>query len=77
MCNNDLCTIEKKTTENVIVNDDDRKIEMPGYKFQKHILCSILYHSKSHRSTSEYRYSKHEFERFDNKLKYGARDRSS
>ena len=73
-----MFTITKITTDNIIAYDDDQEIEIPTDKFQRLFyiaFCITVY--KSQGSTFDYPYSIHEFEHFDNRLKYVSLSRSS
>ena len=77
--NNELFTIKKITDKHIIIHDDDDKvIEIEINKFQRlfYVAYSITV-CKSQGSTFDYSYSIHEFERFDERLKYVACSRSS
>ena len=76
--NNELCTIKTITKDDIIVYDEEQEITIPINQFQRlfNIAYCITFY-KSQGSTFDYSYSIHEFNRFDERLKYVALSRSS
>ena len=79
ICNNELFTITKITKEFTFIQDEfEKSIEIPIDKFQKLFYvayCITVY--KSQGSTFNYGYTIHEWNKFDNRLKYVALSRST
>jgi ATP-dependent exoDNAse (exonuclease V) alpha subunit len=78
ICNNELFNIKKNNAETLTINDEDREIEIPINKFQKlFYVAYCITVCKSQGSTFDFNYTIHEFEKFDNRLKYVACSRST
>ena len=76
--NNELFTIKTITKDDIIVYDEEQEITIPIKQFQRLFYvayCITVY--KSQGSTFDYGYSIHEFNKFDERLKYVALSRSS
>ena len=69
--NNELFTIKTITKDDIIVYDEEQEITIPINQFQR----LTVYKSKG--SAFDYGDSIHEFNRFDERLKYVALSRSS
>ena len=79
ICNNELFTITKINKEFIFIQDEsDKQIEIPIDKFQKffYVAYCITTH-KSQGSTFKHDYTIHEYDKFDNRLKYVALSRST
>jgi ATP-dependent exoDNAse (exonuclease V) alpha subunit len=83
ICNNELFTIKKITSESITIQDEaERVIDVPikVFLFQRRFypaFCITIH--KSQGSTFDHEYTIHEFEHpgFDERLKYVALSRSS
>lgn len=77
--NNESFTIETITRDKIVVNDDfDKTVEMTHDEFVKNFIvafCITVHCSQG--STFDYGYTIHEWEKFDNRLKYVALSRST
>ena len=79
ICNNELFTITQINKEFIFIQDEsDKQIEIPIGKFQKffYVAYCITTH-KSQGSTFNHGHTIHEYDKFDNKLKYVALSRST
>ena len=89
ICNNEMFIIKKITDDDIIIYEEDEnfpgdpkkainEFTIPINKFQKmfYVAYCITVH-KSQGSTFRHEYTIHEFEKFDNRLKYVALSRSS
>ena len=78
--NNDSFTIKKidNKKEIIIITDDEKDIDIPINEFQKlfYVAFCITVH-KSQGSTFNHPYTIHQFELFDERLKYVALSRST
>ena len=71
-------TIKSIDDECIIVNTEDKEIEIPLNLFQKFFYVAYcITVAKSQGSTFKHAYAIHEFGRFDSRLKYVALSRSS
>ena len=76
--NNELFTIKTIKQEDIIIYDEEKEITIPIKSFQRLFniaYCITVY--KSQGSTFDHSYTIHEFDRFDERLKYVALSRSS
>ena len=79
ICNNEMYTIKTIDDECITVTtEEDKEIEIPINLFQKFFyIAYCITVAKSQGSTFKHGYTIHEFNRFDNRLKYVALSRSS
>ena len=76
--NNELFTIKTINQEDIIVYDEEKEITVPIHYVQRLFniaYCITVY--KSQGSTFDHGYTKHEFDRFYERLNYVALSRSS
>ena len=76
--NNELFTIKTIKQDDIIVYDEEKEITIPIARFQRLFniaYCITIY--KSQGSTFNHSYTIHEFNMFDERLKYVALSRSS
>ncbi len=79
ICNNEMFTIKTIDDECITVTtEEDKEIEIPINLSQKFFyIAYCITVAKSQGSTFKHGYAIHEFNRFDNRLKYVALSRSS
>ena len=79
ICNNEMFNIQRMDDEFItVVTEENKEIDIPLNLFQKFFYVAYcITVAKSQGSTFKHSYTIHEFNRFDNRLKYVALSRSS